>query len=79
MRGTATFSFASAQRLGFVAAALVEKIVSKIAHGPFDTEGHRAHEARHAIASTHIEIFGDAEQRGHITSDEIEERGMVSH
>jgi hypothetical protein len=57
----------------------VKKIVSKIAHGPFDAEGHRAHEIRDAIASTHIQIFGDAEQRGHIASDEIEERAMVSH
>ena len=59
--------------------APVEKIVSKITHGPFDTEGHRAHETRDAITSTHIEIFGDAEQRGYVTSDEVEERGMVSH
>jgi hypothetical protein len=79
MRGTATFSFASAQRLGFVAAALVEKIVSKITHGPFNAEGHRAHEARDAIASAHIQIFGDTEQRRDVASDEIEERGMVSH
>jgi hypothetical protein len=63
MRGAATFLFGPTQHLRLVAAAPVEKIVSKITHGPFDAEGHRAHEACNAIAPTHIEIFGDAEQR----------------
>jgi hypothetical protein len=73
------FSFALAQTLRLVATASVEKIVSKITHGPFDAEGHTAHEARDTIASTHIKIFGNAEQRRHVTPDEVEERGMVSH
>jgi hypothetical protein len=78
-RRAPTFSFALAQTLRLVATASVEKIVSKITYGPFDAEGHTAYEVGDAIASTHIEILSDAEQRRHVTPDEIEERGMVSH
>ncbi len=51
----------------------------EIVHRLLDAESHGAHEVRDAIASEHLEVLGDAEQRRDVAPEKYEEVIVVRH